>query len=106
MRLLRIVLAGIGGAALASSLAWPQSQIIPRPLSSIPLVLSGGTVVDVTDWGHSARDLQDSIVIVRDGRITDVGTMAEVSIPKGARVIDCTGKFIIPGLVDGFAGMN
>ena len=29
-----------------------------------------------------------------------------VAIPKGARVIDCTGKFIIPGLVDGFAGMN
>ena len=41
-----------------------------------------------------------------DGRITDVGTRAAVPIPKGARVIDCTGKFIIPGLVDGFAGMN
>ncbi len=27
-------------------------------------------------------------------------------IPKGARVIDCTGKFLIPGLIDGFAGMN
>jgi hypothetical protein len=29
-----------------------------------------------------------------------------VSIPKGARVIDCTGKYIVPGLVDGFAGVN
>ena len=28
------------------------------------------------------------------------------TVPKGARIIDCTGKFIIPGLVDGFAGMN
>ncbi len=27
-------------------------------------------------------------------------------IPKGARIIDCTGKFLIPGLIDGFAGMN
>ena len=44
--------------------------------------------------------------IVRDGRITDVGSRRAVSIPKGARVIDCTGKFLIPGLVDGFAGMN
>ncbi len=35
-----------------------------------------------------------------------MGTPAELPIPKGARVIDCTGKFIIPGLVDGFAGMN
>jgi hypothetical protein len=62
--------------------------------------------VDVTAWGHSANDLQDAIVIVRDGRITDVGSRMAVSIPKGAQVIDCTGKFIIPGLVDGYAGMN
>jgi hypothetical protein len=108
MRLVHIVLASIGGTALAGSLALPQSQpqIIPKPLGSIPLVLAGGTVVDVTEWGRSARDLQDSVVIVRDGRITDVGNIAEVPIPKGARVIDCTGKYLIPGLVDGFAGMS
>lgn len=73
---------------------------------SVPLVLAGGTVVDVTDWGHSAKDLPDAIVIVRDGRITDVGSRMAVTIPKGARVIDCTGKFLIPGLIDGFTGMN
>jgi len=108
MRLLHIVLTGMGGAALAGTLAWPQSQtqIIPKPVGSIPLVLVGGTVVDVTDWGHSARDLQDSVVIVRDGRITDVGSIGAISIPKNARVIDCTGKYLIPGLVDGLAGMS
>jgi hypothetical protein len=62
--------------------------------------------VDVTDWGRSAKDLPDAVVIIRDGRITDVGSRFAVSIPKGSRVIDCTGKFLIPGLVDGFAGMN
>ena len=35
-----------------------------------------------------------------------MGSAAAITIPKGARVIDCTGKFLIPGLVDGFAGMN
>ena len=69
-------------------------------------MLVGGTVVDVTDWGHSAKDMQDAVVIVRDGRITDVGPRGAITIPKGARVIDCTGKYLIPGLVDGFAGMN
>ncbi len=108
MRLVHIVLTGIGGVALAGTLAWPQSQpqIISKPVGSIPLVLFGGTVVDVTDWGHSAGDLRDSVVIVRDGRITDVGSIGAISIPKSARVIDCTGKYIIPGLVDGFAGMS
>jgi hypothetical protein len=108
MRLLRIVPIVLGGAALAGVLAWPQTQppVLPRVLGSAPLVLAGGTVVDVGDWGHSANDLRDAIVIVRDGRITDVGAREAISIPKGARVIDCTGKFLIPGLVDGFAGMN
>jgi len=76
------------------------------PPASIPLVLSGGTVIDVTNWGDSAHDLPNAVVIVRDGRITDVGPASDIQIPKGARVIDCTGKFLIPGLIDGFAGMS
>jgi hypothetical protein len=93
---------------LAAQLAWPQAPnpFVAKPPSSVPLVLVGGTVVDVTEWGGSAKDLPDAIVIVRDGRITDVGSRMAVSIPKGAQVIDCTGKFLIPGLIDGFAGMN
>jgi hypothetical protein len=95
---------------LAGVLAWAQVQTStsPKPPAAPPniLVLSGGTVVDVTEWGHSAKDLQDAIVIVRDGRITDVGSRFTIPVPKGARVLDCTGKYMIPGLVDGFAGMN
>jgi hypothetical protein len=98
MRLDRIFLLWIGGLILAAATALPQG--------AAPLVLAGGTVVDVADWGHSAKDQPDSIVIVQNGRITEVGSRAILAIPKGARVIDCTGKFIIPGLVDGFAGMN
>jgi hypothetical protein len=110
MRLVRDLAIGLCGLTLAGVLAWAQVQTstIPKPPIVTPniLVLSGGTVVDVTEWGHSAKDLQDSIVIVRDGRITDVGPRISVPIPKGARVLDCTGKYLIPGLVDGFAGMN
>jgi hypothetical protein len=102
-------LLGTVGFVLAAQLACPQSQqfpFTPRFPLSVPLVLAGGTVVDVTDWGKSAKDLTDAVVIVRDGRITDVGSRLAISIPKDARVIDCTGKFLVPGLIDGFAGMN
>ena len=104
---LRNVLAAIGAVALAGVYAWPQASIpnAPKPAPP-PLVLAGGTVVDLTDWGHSAKDLPDAVVIVRDGRIAEVGPRADTPIPKGARVLDCSGKFIIPGLVDGYAGMN
>jgi len=106
MRLFRMALLGAGGSVLASVFAWPQLAPPAAPAPAPPLVLAGGTVVDVTDWGRSAKDQQDAVVIVRGGRIVEVGPRADVAIPKDAQVIDCSGKYIIPGLVDGFAGMS
>ena len=37
-------------------------------------------------------------VVIRDGRITDVGPAASVQAPTGANVIDATGKTIMPGM--------
>lgn len=93
----RIFLRGVLALLLGSVLARAQGT---------PVALVGGTVVDVTNWGHSAKDQPDSIVIVQNGRITEVGPRTSIPIPNGARVIDCTGKFILPGLIDGFAGMS
>ena len=81
-----------------------SSQTQPLPPASLALV--GGTVIDVTNWGRSAKDLFDGVVLIEDGKIPAVGSRADGPIPKNARVIDCTGKYLIPGLIDGFAGMN
>jgi imidazolonepropionase-like amidohydrolase len=43
--------------------------------------------------------IQDGTVILSQGKITAVGT--NVSIPAGAEVVDCKGKWIYPGLIDG-----
>ncbi len=102
MRTRDTALLNLLAAALFSLPAWPQA---PAPAAA-PLVLIGGTVIDVTNWGDSARDLANAVVIIREDRITDVGTADNLAIPHGARVIDCTGKFLVPGLIDGFAGMN
>jgi hypothetical protein len=88
------------GWVLCSPSIYAQTETPPT------LVLSGGTVVDVTDWGHSARDLPGAMVVIQAGHITDVGLPGQIAVPKGARIVDCTGKFLIPGLIDGFAGMN
>jgi len=82
------------------------AQAASQVAASVPLVLVGGTVIDVTDWGRSAKDLPNAAVVVQDGRITDVGPRALVTIPANAHIVDCTGKYLVPGLVDGFAGMN
>jgi hypothetical protein len=99
-----LLLALVCGAR--TSLAEPAQQIPPVAAGPVPLVLMGGTLIDVTDWGHSARDVQNATVIIRDGKITEAGPAGSIIVPKVARVIDCSGKFIIPGLVDGYAGMN
>lgn len=111
MRILRNLLAIAVIAALVTALAIlpcsaSQSGQSPHAQGSPLLVLAGGTVIDLTRWGDSAKDLHDAVVVMQDGRITAVGSSLDVPIPKGARIIDCTGKFIIPGLIDGYAGMN
>lgn len=104
MRFLCVIQAWIGAFVFSGALVW--AQVSPPVSAPAPLVLAGGTVVDVSNWGHSAKDLKDSIVLLNEGKVAVVGTRADTPIPQGARIIDCTGKYLIPGLVDGFAGMN
>jgi hypothetical protein len=98
MRPHRGFLLALAGWFLGGLLAWGQT--------SAPLVLAGGTVIDVSNWGHSAADLPNAVVIIQGGTIAEVGPSNLVQVPKGARVIDCTGKYIIPGLIDGYMGMS
>jgi hypothetical protein len=89
----------VAGTALAQN---AQTPVASKP----PLVLLGGTIVDVTDWFRSALDQQNTIVIIQNGKIIQVGSRFLIETPPDAQIIDCTGKFIIPGLIDGFTGMN
>jgi cytosine/adenosine deaminase-related metal-dependent hydrolase len=43
---------------------------------------------------------RNATILIRDGRIADVGPASSVNVPGGARRIDGTGKWVIPGLVD------
>src|SRR5262249_968223 len=61
-----------------------------------PLVLSHVNVVDVTT-GSLQRDFN---VTIRDGRIAAVAPAARAAATAQARVVDATGKFLIPGLAD------
>lgn len=54
------------------------------------------TIIDTS--GGPARAAMT--VVVRGQRIAQVGPTAGVTIPRGVRVVDATGKFLIPGLWD------
>lgn len=70
------------------------------------IALVGGTVVDLADGGRSTSDLKDAVVLIYRDRIEAAGPRATARIPEGARVIDASGTFIVPGLHDVFATVN
>src|SRR5277367_6793749 len=57
----------------SATLAIASQNQPPKPVPPPPLVLAGGTIIDVTEWGHSANDIPDAIVYIRDGRVLAVG---------------------------------
>ncbi len=60
------------------------------------LALTHVTVIDAT--GAPAR--KDMTVVIKGDRIAALGPAGEVPVPEGARVVEATGKFLIPGLWD------
>ncbi|HZE88673.1 MAG TPA: hypothetical protein VE404_03950 [Verrucomicrobiae bacterium] len=70
------------------------------------IALTGGTIVDVSDFGNSTHDIPDAVVLMRGGRIVASGRRSDVPIPGDADVVDVHGKYLLPGLIDGFAGLN
>jgi hypothetical protein len=61
-----------------------------------PVALVHATVITMADHGV----IRDGTVLIDGDRIVAVGQRGSVPIPAGARVIDATGKFVIPGLWD------
>ena len=62
----------------------------------VSIVLTHVTVID-TAGGTSQPDMT---VVIDGGRITRVGKKRLARIPKTAKEIDATGKYLIPGLWD------
>jgi hypothetical protein len=74
--------------------------------SDRPLVLTGGTIVDLSAAGEKAVDVHDAVIVIRGGTIAAAGPGSTTKIPEGARLVDIKGAFVVPGLNDVFAGMN
>jgi len=70
-----------------------------RPKGSV--ALTGARIVTMN--GNDIIERGD--ILITDNRITAVGPKGKVQIPTGTKVIDVTGKTIIPGFVDVHAHM-
>lgn len=63
------------------------------------IALINGTLID----GTGKEPLKNSVVIVKENKITSVGKVGTIKIPKEAKVINIKGKTILPGIINAHA---
>jgi len=59
-------------------------------------VLTRATVID----GTGTLPQKDITIVMESGRIRDMGPSPKMPIPSGATVLDLTGRFIVPGIIN------
>jgi hypothetical protein len=67
------------------------------------IVLTGGTVIDVSRAGNSCDDIPDAVIVIKKGKIIALGPRKHTPLPSECRVINIKGRYILPGLIDAFA---
>jgi len=82
--------------AHCTSILVPLLLPLGAPARAQTLAITGATVIDGT--GKAA--VSDATVLIKDGRIAAVGASRDVAVPAGARRLDASGKYVIPGLMD------
>jgi imidazolonepropionase-like amidohydrolase len=85
-------LAVVGLAACAA----PQPKLISPPPVNPSIAIVGATLWD----GTGRAPVANAVTVVRDDRVLCAGAAGECEVPRGARVIDARGRYLIPGLID------
>lgn len=78
------------------TLALPVLSVQPQASAVERWALVGGTVISAT----GADPIANAVVLVEGSRITSVGPSASTPIPRGTRIVDVSGKYVTPGLID------
>ena len=78
------------GATVAALLA------MSAPVMAESTVLTNVTVID----GTGAPAKPNSALVMTDGKIAYVGPVSGLKAPAGAKTVDLSGKFVMPGIID------
>jgi imidazolonepropionase-like amidohydrolase len=60
-------------------------------------VVKGGKLID----GTGRPPIENSVVVMQNGRFLSVGKSGEIAVPADAQVVDAAGKTVLPGFIDG-----
>lgn len=90
------VTAALGAATLLASARVGSAQASPGEEG--PFLIKGGTVVNA-----DGQKMPNTDILIRNNRIVAIGAGATAT---NAKVIDATGKFIYPGMIDANTGIG
>ncbi|HMU09583.1 MAG TPA: amidohydrolase family protein [Ferruginibacter sp.] len=76
---------------LATASVSAQETILPAPAQKETIALTNATI-----HVGNGQVINNGTVVFKNGKITEVGTTAAMA---GAKIIDCSGKHIYPGLI-------
>lgn len=101
-------LAGISVASLAAQLgsapaakAAGNTAHSGRPVPPPPIIIEGGTIVDP----KTGNAVEDGVLVLEEGRVSAVGSRDETrravaALAGRARMVDASGRWVLPGLID------
>jgi tetratricopeptide (TPR) repeat protein len=88
----------VAAVLVATACAWAALAgiLLGLPTPDRPTAFVHASVVPMDSEGV----LKDQTVLVSEGRIRAMGPAAKTPLPPGVRVVDASGLFLLPGLVD------
>ncbi len=69
-------------------------------------LIEHATLIDVDNLGKTKNDKSDICILIKNKKIDWVDKCSKRQIPSNTTKINAAGKYIIPGLFDGFAAIN
>ena len=80
---------------------------IPLIIAAAALLFAGRAAAQITVLTHvtvidgtGAAAQNDITIVMENGRIRDMGPSSKISPPASATVLDLTGKFVVPGIIN------
>ncbi len=68
----------------------------PPGVNAASIALVGATLYD----GRGGEPILNATIVVTDGKIAAAGPSSKVVVPDGIEVVDLSGQFVTPGLID------
>jgi imidazolonepropionase-like amidohydrolase len=92
MQRFSMIVAALAVTVAAASVAQAQ-QAMPASKTAAPTLIRNATVMTVTKG-----TMENTDVLIQNGKIAQIGK--NLTAPAGATIIDGTGKWVMPGIID------